>query len=150
MKLTNYLRESFVNAVMNDVPQITISKEEVQALVLKAMPPKVKAIYKDEALRKHLKTTHIFIGNASHYGIVIGDVSEKEVFKELLEKVQARRDMRTKLYALAKGCSTVKQLQEAAPLLTKYMPSDDPQKTPNLPMVVNVMGDLRALGFKPS
>ena len=150
MKLTNYLRESFVNAVMNDVPQITISKEEVQALILKAMPPKVKAIYKDEALRKHLKTISIYIGNASHYGIVIGNVSEKEALKEFRDKEQARKDMRTKLGALAKGCSTVKQLQEAAPLLTKYMPSDDPQKTPNLPMVVNVMGDLRALGFKPS
>ena len=85
MKLTKYLRESFVNAVMNDVPKIGISREEIQALILKAMPPEIKTIYKDEALRKHLKTTFIYLGNVSHYGIVIGDVSEKEVFKELRE-----------------------------------------------------------------
>ena len=83
-----------------------------------------------------------------HYNIVCGSINENDVMSDVRKKEDARRDMRNKLNALARGCSTVKQLKAAAPDLLKYMPSDDPQATPNLPMVYNVMADLKALGFK--
>ena len=56
MKLTNYLRDSFISAVMNDVPEVRFpTASEVQDMVYKKFPPKLKAVYNDEALRKGLQ-----------------------------------------------------------------------------------------------
>lgn len=147
MKLTNYHRESFVRSVMNDVPLVKITKDEIQERLYKAMHPRIKGIYKDEALRNALRAETVFVAGNSYYGLIAGNADITIVLKDVNEAADARVAMRKKLGAISSGCSTLKQLKERLPELHKHMPSDEPGVTAGVPMVIDLMSDLKKLGF---
>ena len=146
MKLNNHHRDSFIRAVMDDVPEMKMTTSDVQGMYEEAMPPKVRNIFKDETLRKHLRHEGIYAGSMRHY-VCTGNLSESEIMKDYHAHIDERNKMRSKLRAMAYGCSTLKQLKEAAPDLTKYMPSETGKVTAGVPMIINVMEDLTKLGF---
>lgn len=54
MRLTNYMRDAFVKALMQDVPQIDYD-QQIRDLAMKRcverLPPKVRALWDDPATR---------------------------------------------------------------------------------------------------
>lgn len=63
--LTNYMRDAFVSAAMNDVPQEDFG-DQIQTLLIKAaisyLPPKVRALYDDPATRDFVRHTQLPCG----------------------------------------------------------------------------------------
>ena len=150
MKLTNYLRDSFIAAVKNDIPEIKWpTLDEVQALAVKKMPPKLKAVYNDENLRKALKSSY-YCRHESYDqrgDIYVGALNLSDVLEDLEKKNNARLDAISKVKTAAYACSTLKQLKDMLPELTDYMPSDDAPSKKAVPAVVGVVAALTECGF---
>ena len=147
MKLTNYMRDAFIRSVMQDVPHPDYGKmhDEAQEAVVKAMNPKVRAVYKDDP--KALKATYTNFGRETRT-LYYGSVDHSKVLAPVYEKRDARYDAEKKLKAVVYGCSTVKQLRDAFPEFGKYLPSDNKPVTANLPAVSGVVAQLVSLGMK--
>lgn len=149
MKLTNYLRDSFVRSVSNNIPKVQWpTEDQLQAEALKKMAPRVKALYKDETLRNALKTDREYINGFGYIRVVVGDVKLADLLKPYRDAEEARRQVLKKIEGVAYGCSTLKQLQEALPDLKKHMPSEKTGSPANLPVPAGLMGELKAAGFK--
>jgi len=75
MKLTQYDREAFVNAVMNDVPRIT--KEEVlptlQADLLQAMSPEARKLFRKSPKALAWDYDHYITTDRSCVRFAVGD-----------------------------------------------------------------------------
>lgn len=152
MKLTNYIRDSFVRAVTNNLPEVNYpTLDEVQQALYKKMSPKVKAVYSNEETRKALRTKY-YAPNGSGYdqrgNVFVGDVELDDVLAEYNAAVAARSVAKRKVHDLAYSCNTLKQLKEAAPELVKYMPDEKTGVTAGVPAVVGVLSALKAAGFK--
>ena len=149
MKLTNYLRDSFVRSVKNNTPEIAVPTEQaLQAAALKAMHPKARAMYKDEEARKSLKTANKYFNGFGHVTIVVGDSKLDDILKPFNDATNARAEVLTKVRSVAYGCTTLKQLKEALPQLVKHMPSEQGSVQTGLPVPAGIMDDLKAVGFK--
>lgn len=147
MKLTNYMRDAFIRSVMQDVPHPDYSKlyDEAQEALVKAMSPKVRAVYKEDP--KALKATYTNFGRESR-PLYYGGVDYSKVLAPIYDKVSARNEAEKKLKSVVYGCSTVKQLRDAFPEFGKHLPSDNKPATANLPAVSGVVAQLVSLGMK--
>lgn len=155
MRLTNTIRDQFVNAVMRDVPAST-NKAKAHVRCLDEMY---------DALREHSIDPKVFekiieLGFArrsTHWVSGLGELPCPEdvapVLDDLVSAAAAEsekvQDVRKQVRALAYGCTTLKQLREAAPDLVKYMPTDEtPKVDRTVPVVqVDIMGVLKAAGW---
>lgn len=168
MRLTNYMRDAFVAAVMNDVPNA--ERVELEAKVhkialddaLKTCPAPIKAAWADNLLRPFVRTRTV-----SFYSINYGrpfrqievpcasDYSQSPSTKERIEafaKVasqanKTREELETKLRAVAYGVTTRKALVEALPEFEKYLPADDAKAVRSLPVVANVVSEFVKAGW---
>ena len=164
MKLNNYDRDSFVRAVMNDVPQIDYcAKAEalVKAAHEKWLPAAVKPLYEDKELRhRFLKTNYInfsqHLSSITLYaadGFEIGSVKGlREKISELAAKASEQSAKRRSLHSQVKsaiyGCNTLKQATDLMPEFAKYLPQDrDGKVTRNVPAIGNLVTDLTAAGW---
>ena len=160
MKLTNFLRQAFVSAVMQDVPQEDfdeqIDKARVQAIALQ-LPPKVRAVWEDPLLRGYIDVFSICVLGDAYIQIPDPwgyDSREAKAVREAVTPLivqraaarKARTDLRNKLEAVVAGCSTRKQLVEALPEFEKYA-LQEPAKLAGLPAVSGVVADLVAAGW---
>ena len=149
MKLTNYLRDSFIRSVKNNTPEVKVPTEEkLQAAALKLMPPKVRALYKDEEARKALIHTNKYFSGHGYISVVLGNVKIDDILKPFNDATTARLEVLDKIRGVAYGCTTLKQLQEALPELVKHMPTEDGPSKTGLPVPAGIMNDLKAVGFK--
>lgn len=148
MKLTNYLRDSVILSVSNDIPEVKWPNlEQLQERLVKAFDKRVKAVYVDETLRKGLEQQYYRRG--LHRGYVkVANLSIDDVLTKEVEQQTQREDVLSKLKGAVYGCSTLKQLQELLPDLVKHMPSEDAPTKAGLPVVAGLMDDLKKLGFK--
>ena len=158
MKLTNYLRDAFINAVMKDVPTVDYTEQVrklAQATYEEMLPATAKKLIK-EGHRDLLKTRSIWFSDIG-YVYVLGNTETvpddlKEKIKPLVElnKIQAKthRELKEKLRSAAYGCSTLKKLQEALPDFIKYMPGEyEVSGGRMVPMVINPIKEFTAAGF---
>ena len=152
MRINTYTQQAIVSSILNDVPDPAkkINKEEIQALFTKAMSAPVRRFFK---LHPEAVKTEYF--NGHRYGldfsgqITSGDADVAVVFAPFLEKEQARSAARSKVHTAIKSCTTLKQLTERFPEFIKYYPTED-SPTKNLPAVIDVAKDLKALGWPKS
>lgn len=150
MKLTNYLRDAFVAAAMQAVPKpdyVKLQKDAQDALV-KAMSPDVRKVFRKapKALRWEL---FYELADRAPVRLVLGDVENHgEVLQPLVEQAKKRNDIRGKLRQVAYGCTTLKQLKEQLPELVAYMPSEGAPAVKNLPAVMDVVADMKSLGWQ--
>ena len=157
MRLTNYMRDAFVKAVMNDVPQIDYSQiahKVAQDYLVECMPPKVRAVYDDSQTRHYLTTTHTYfpgtINNASMRGVgddcywwkETPDLRDKisEIAQQLGDQTVRLGELESKINAVAYACTTREALAKAPPEFEKYLPAEA-TKAANLPAVANVVAD---------
>lgn len=159
MRLTNYLRDAFIRAAMDDVPKIDYD-EQMRKLVLDdaiaQLPAKVRAVYLDKSTTGFVNTTwaHKYGGISvpchDDDGFKISDVSriKWEALKKSNEQQTAQRhELETKLKACAYACTTREALFKMLPEFEKYMPATEEKAIRTLPVVANVVSDFVKAGW---
>ena len=166
MKLTNYLRNAFVSAVMQDVPvqdfDEQTDKVRVEA-VAKELPETLRAAWLDPLLRCYFDArclhlhgdfyvqvpTPLYMYNNSddptHPSYRIRNAL-LHLAEQRAEARTTRQELHRKLEAVVAGCNTRKQLIEALPEFEKYAPQE-PAKLAGLPAVSGVVAALVAAGW---
>lgn len=166
MRLTNYIRDSFVRAVMQDVPFIDYT-EQIRSAVMKAavarLPKTAQALYNDPKTRDFIVKSRCFhagvnidtVPGFSQWNTPAGATKEEakaffDQFADLVNKKAAqekqRDELERKLKATAAACSTRKSLLEMLPEFEKYLPAEaEPSK--NLPAISNLVVDLVKAGW---
>lgn len=153
MKLTNYLRDAFLKAAMDDVPK-TDYQELIRAEVKKIHQVLLKKAGIEAVDFARLDRNSVYI-NGTSYAIPGIFRSEEKMFatpaidalaKAAKEQSTARNTLEEKLRGIAYGCTTRKQLVELLPEFEKYLPAEQ-AKTSNLPAISNVVGDFIRAGW---
>lgn len=162
MKLTNTLRDAFIRAVMNDVPEIDyddqIRTHLLEEAVAKLPTPLQDVWRKNSDLRPYFNTVYIRRYTGSHYIGVHAPYAEEpdepfdsQKLKELCAKAQTqhklREDLRTRLRACAYGATTRAALAKMLPEFEKYLPADEAAACRTLPAVANVVADFVRAGW---
>lgn len=167
MRLTQTLRQAFVNAVMQDVP-MTDYVELIRARALEVVrplaDPRVLELWDDPKTRGlvayravHPGGVHVAIpplteeaeralGKSSYRGEEISDDVLRKLCLERQVQDEAQASLRRKLQGVVDGCNTGKQLREALPEFAKYLPEPS-LVTKNLPALANVVADFAAAGW---
>ena len=155
MRLTNYMREAFIRAALDDVPRVDY-REQMQVAATKAavdfLPPKVRAIYDDKELRDYLNTT--YIEQFCVPGINAGQelkLAVKAAIKPALALAAAQQqrddDLRRKIKACAYAAATRAALVKMLPEFERYLPADDQAACRTLPVVANVVAEFVKAGW---
>jgi len=163
MKLTNYLRNAFVSAVMQDVPIKDFDEEIDKVLVeavAKELPEKLRAAWLDPLLRCYFDTRYIHM-HGDFYVHIPAPLYSYDGSNELCCRIKnallplaeqraeartTRQELENKLHAVVAGCNTRKQLVEALPEFEKYAPQET-AKLAGLPAVSGVVAALVAAGW---
>lgn len=154
MKLTKLQQEAIVRAIMQDVPKPDKAKRYaiVQAAIVKAMSPECRKVYNKtpKALATQYLGDLIYDNvNWASRDVVVGDVSKdvvETIIKPYVEEDAKYSQARRQLEIAVRGCTTLKQLENALPEFKKYYPTVA-QPTKNLPALANVVADLSKLGW---
>ena len=160
MRLTNYIRDAFVTAALQDVPQVDFSEQVSKIVVDDAvgqLPLAVQKLWKDSATRPYVKTTSAYyLGSSTmvptHSAHCNPALSQETLAKlnEITRAKQAQTELmdalKTKLRAAAYGCTTRKALAELLPEFDKYLPEEE-TKGSNLPAVANLLSDFVKAGW---
>lgn len=160
MKLTTYIRDAFVRAAINDVPQ-TDYKELTRDLVLKEavakLPPAARQLWNNADTRGYIRTTSDTFGcvytayphNSSSKIVFSPEVQAKiaefeRAYDEQHDKIEA---LRSQLKGAAMSVTTRKALAELLPEFEKYLPPDQPAALRTLPVVQNIVADFTKAGW---
>jgi hypothetical protein len=159
MRLTNIIRDAFVRAAMDDVPQVDYY-EQLRKLItedaVSQLPPKVRAIYNDKALRQHLNHEYAYRyhGNfnipTTDRNFRLSDAAKSiyDKTKEANDAQQTRRaELRSKLKSCAYAVATREALVKLLPEFEKYLPADEEKAIRTLPVVANVVADFVKAGW---
>jgi len=165
MKLTTSIRDSFINAAMQDVPSVDYLKQAqdiFEKAALDALPAAVARFYNDPKTKSYVNLTFISLAGFSHYipheshralwgsdaVEFLGSKSEEleKLQQAYNEEVAKHIELRNSLHSVASSCTTRKQLLEALPEFEKYLPALT-DKPDNLPAVSNVVGAFVKAGW---
>lgn len=160
LRLNELMRNAFVRAVMDDVPQIDYEAQAeslVQAEAVSKMPEKVRQVYDDPALRRFLFTscfcTPPGLDNVYVYGESLEELSEGsvKVLKTIAEKARAqtaeRKVLLDKIRKVSRAYGTREALVKAMPEFEKYLPVNPETPSRLLPVVQNVVSDFVKAGW---
>ena len=160
MKLTNYIRDAYIKAIMADVPTVDyneqaekMARDHIKRMFAKDFP-KIKiedvaqwlcrgsinlpgnlaAIYDVRISYDCLKATEVW-----------GPLSE--MAKEHDKQAAQRNALRSQLKSAAYSCTTSKQLRELLPEFDKYLPAEEEKTLRTLPAVANIMAEFSKAGW---
>lgn len=149
MRLTNHIRDVFVKAVMQDIPNQDEDKVKtlLQDALYAAMSADVRRVYRK--CPKALRTEYLNI-NRRGFTFIVGDADWSKIREQLPEyqAIQARVEFSRKLKATLNSFTTVKQVRDAFPELAHHLPSES-KPTMSLPATSNLVADMIKLGWKP-
>lgn len=155
MKLTNYLREAFVRAAMNDVPSVDY-KEQMRGVINKKIERLQKIAGVNTSDYSRLSQRYVYIDGTSYVGagLTEEELAQIKISPEVQKLIALNAEQRTKLTALRskledviKGCNTRKQAAEALPEFDKYLPPEDAKAINTLPALANVVSDFVKAGW---
>lgn len=156
MRLTNAIRDAFVNGVMGDVPQIDYQEQAIKLIQsddLERLPPEIKKIVKMSNLVKFLDRTYYRQGCYISCQVYIGYKPSSEIEAKINAldtahrvQIDQRKTLRQTLRIAAYTCRTRKALVEALPEFEKYLPASDVVNR-RLPVAQNVVSDFVAAGW---
>lgn len=161
MRLTNYQRDAFIRAVMDDVPKKDFDERIRKAAVeaqLKTMPKEAVKLWNDPETRGWLEQTSVVVGGISVYvpcrsGSSYSALRDrlytelKPLADEALEHSNMLARLRERLRQVAYSVTTRKALAAALPEFEKYLPADDVAAVKTLPVVANVVADFVKAGW---
>lgn len=156
MRLTNYLRDAFVRAVMDDVPDIDyreLVQERATANALRLLPPAIQQVWKHAEMRGFIKMDSAYIGGFYLYvpGVSIDATKIEDDDIHAWAKLhdtqsEMRSELESKVRAVAYSCTTREALLKQLPEFQKYLPIDAP-KSATLPAIANLVSDLVKAGW---
>lgn len=155
MKLTNYLRDAFINAAMQDVPAVDYDAQIRKMLTdgaVSTLPPKIRKIYEDPSTREYVRVSEL--GYKFKYisvpglGMLPPEAAGKYDALSALKTAQTkqRNDLMDKLRSVAYSATTRKKLAEMLPEFAKYLPAEE-VKSENLPAISNVVAEFSKAGW---
>lgn len=165
MRLTNTIRNAFVRAAMNDVPEINYEEEAQKigkAAISASLPASVQKMIKDPLASEYLNCEYItmpryfsnFYFYAQRNDQSVLQNKHPEVWAQITElhakqdqQSKARRELENKLRAVANSVTTRKALVAALPEFEKYLPEDEEKAIRTLPVVTNVVADFAKAGW---
>lgn len=160
MKLTNYIRDAFIRAVMDDVPKIDYDELLRNAATKKAvelLPEKVRAVYDEFRDHRYLATYSVSTVCGVGYVHVPGEESEERLdiiaaaiaplVAQHMAQQEQRNELEKKIRACAYSVTTRKALAELLPEFEKYLPPDNATAIRTLPVVANVVSDFVKAGW---
>lgn len=162
MKLTNAIREVFVNDVMKQVPiknkwdfrQIRDRSLEIAKAYLPEEIKTLIGIYPqffrhDSVYTRDMGGNYVYIYAGQNYNEVDFSqlIKEYELHKAEME---VHNQMRKRIMEVANSVTTTNRLKEVLPELARFVPGDEKQAaTKNLPITANTLfSDLKNLGWK--
>ena len=155
MRLTQSMRNQFVNRVMADVPSVdydTQIADRARQMSRANMPPWLQdccARHKD--LEGFLRTA-IHWGTSTSYYLAGPLTAENVASLEALQKAKQdqwgeRADLKRKLLDSLAACSTVKQLADTYPEFAKYLPKAASATFDRTVPAANVVADFVKAGW---
>ena len=164
MRLTNFLRDSFIRAAMADVPTVDYTEQAMKYAreqLLEKMHGRVRAIATDSVLNQWINCEYIVMPmNISNFhgfapknenNILKKDPkvwAKLEEFSNLIGQQNRQRiELQDKLHGVAYACTTRKQLLEALPEFEAYLPEEEAKAAKNLPALANVLSDFVKAGW---
>jgi Nucleotide modification associated domain 5 len=160
MRLTNYIRDAFVSAVMQDVPKVNYDEQiraKYKEAMLALMPPELVGHYEKNKDwfnhgYRHVPGCHLSIN------VVCPDGEHRDPKPEHQKQIDAlaeayrnqrktRTELQAKLHGVAYGCTTRKALAEALPEFEKYLPKEDEKPSKSLPALANLVADFTKAGW---
>lgn len=164
MRLTNIIRDSFIRAVMHDLPSPENFEKQAhdiyKADAIEQMPAQLRPLALDKELSTWFETNSVYTYNSPFSSVyvftqrghsyVASDAAKAKV-AELTAKAKThkaeREALEEKLKGVAYGCTTRKMLAEALPEFDKYLPADEPAACRSLPAVANLVADFTKAGW---
>jgi hypothetical protein len=170
MKLTNYMRDAYVTAVLADTPTLNIKElnEEVHKIAiadaLMSLPDAIRKCWVKNETRPYLYTKLLGFGSrefgfcfdsiylpcCQSFALVLSAEATEKI-KVIGAKAKAALDLdenlRRKLRAAAYGCNTRKQLADLMPEFVKYLPADEVTGARTQLAVANVVSDFVKAGW---
>jgi hypothetical protein len=163
MRLTNYMRDAFIAAVMNDVPEVDYGREFERV---------VRLVNQEQFEREFPGLLYSVALNSpwfrrSHYHPGIGGFPSaaligpteaisshprvRECIRDIKEKAEAQRTKRGALKAslrgVAYGATTRAALAKALPEFEKYLPREAARPTSDLPALAGVVAAFTQAGW---
>jgi len=161
MKLTNYIRDAFVNSVMNDVPTKSYAEEAQKVFMpahLATLPKIIQEAWADPVAKHYVSTKYAALCHQSF--IVPAEDNGRSVPPPLkvqakLAEIKAAYDaqsnamsaLRSKIKGAAYACTTTKQLRELLPEFDRYLPAEEEKTLRTLPVVQNIVADFVKAGW---
>lgn len=165
MRLTNTIRQAFVRAAMNDVPEVDYEEEAHKigkAAISAGLPSAVQKMIKDPQASEYLNHEYISMPQRFSNFYFYCQRNENSVLQnkhpdawtKILElhakyeqQIKDRNTLRYKLEGVANSVSTRKALVAALPEFEKYLPADEEKAIRTLPVVANVVADFAKAGW---
>lgn len=165
MRLTNYIRDAFIEAAMQDIPKKKSNLEEMSKIaqedINSKLPKNIKKIWLDNTdERDFLIVRHDSFANASfcypstsQYSSGARPLSDeakaklKVMEEENNTEEKKLKDLRSKLKGAAYACTTTKQLRDLLPDFSKYLPKEEEQTARSLPVVANIVEEFKKAGW---
>jgi len=164
MRLTNFLRDSFIRAAMNDVPRIDYHEQAqkyAKEQLITKLPKEIQGLAKDNKLNQWLNSEYIsmpmnisnFYGftDKNNNAVLKGDMAvwtQLEEFSRLIRvQTETLNALESRLRSVAYACTTRKQLLEALPEFEQYLPEEEAKAAKNLPALANVLSDFVKAGW---
>ena len=162
MKLTNSMRNAFVHAAMNDVPQVDYdvqARKLVTAAAAKLFASTFPGVDYEKLkaagwLNEAWFSTPRYLSNVCVPAPSNQSIRSSELEAQLQELANAakaqsdqRDELEQKLRAVAYSVTTREALVKALPEFEKYLPSAPDAVAKNLPAVANLVADFTRAGW---
>ncbi len=161
MKLTNYIRDAYINQAMNDVPTVDY-EEQYRALVTKfaveSLPKEVRDIWDNPKLQAFVNTSYwhrgvitVYIPCDKNSGVFTPTPKQQEELNAIAIARKSQNEMRAalreKLRGAAYACTTCKALAELLPEFVDYLPGEFEVTSRRVPVIANLMNDMVKAGW---
>lgn len=168
MKLTNNMRDAFVSAVLQDVPEVDYNEQFAKIAVthcLSKLPKEIVKVYNSNSLRGFLNLEIVRVRAEWYasevsaavplydsYSVVraaLADMAEVQaITKAKQEQADRFTKLREDLTAAINSVKTLKQALEVLPEFAKYLPQPDDKPIKFAPAVIaNLAANLTAAGW---
>jgi hypothetical protein len=159
MKLTNYMRDDFIDKVLNNLKKVDYISQ-TQELLNKDAFNNLPKVLQDKSIQHFLENKRIYFEGARCMGSYYVRNKEYEPNDEIAAKVkelhilyEAQRDskemVKAQLRALIYGVTTLKSARDVVPeSLHKYLPTESAKQTNSFALVTSeLMDNLKSLGL---
>jgi hypothetical protein len=160
MKLTNTMRDDFVNKVLNGLNNIDYISQ-VQELLNKDALSKLPKVLQGKDTQHYLEKKRIYFYDFGCMGAWYVRNTEYEASDEIKEKIkelhalfeaqrEGKREAKSQLYAMIQSVTTLNRAKEVIPEdLHKFLPSENVPKVNEFALTTpELMSNLKSLGLK--